>query len=130
MLDTIIIGLLILSALVYGFWQYLAKPDDARDKRKSKPATSLPRLCPFLASTRSHAAHSDAKLSHSTMLLHASQRRFFSFLFYGSRSPRMRARRDRIYRGLPCIFDCSSSRGRDSWRILPRKLTIAFRWTA
>lgn len=47
MLDTIIVGILILSALVYGFWQYFARPADARDKRKSKhsdgprgPATS------------------------------------------------------------------------------------------
>lgn len=37
MLETIVIGLVILSALVFGFWQYLAKPDNnARDKRKSK----------------------------------------------------------------------------------------------
>lgn len=36
MLDTIIIGLIILSALVYGFWQYFAEPDDAHRKKKSK----------------------------------------------------------------------------------------------
>lgn len=36
MLDTIIIGLLILLALVYGFWQYYVEPNDAREKKKSK----------------------------------------------------------------------------------------------
>lgn len=41
MLDTIIIGILILSALVYGFWQYYAEPDNASAKRKSKDGTDL-----------------------------------------------------------------------------------------
>lgn len=36
MLDTIIIGVLILSALIYGFWQYYAEPINASGKRKSK----------------------------------------------------------------------------------------------
>lgn len=39
MLDTIIVAILILSALAYGFWQYFARPVDARDKRKSKNMT-------------------------------------------------------------------------------------------
>lgn len=33
MLDTIIVGLIILSALVYGFWQYFAEPDAHRKKK-------------------------------------------------------------------------------------------------
>lgn len=36
MLDTIIVAILILSALAYGFWQYFARPNEARDKRKSE----------------------------------------------------------------------------------------------
>ena len=36
MLDTIIIGILILSALVYGFWQYFAEPGDVSEKKRSK----------------------------------------------------------------------------------------------
>lgn len=36
MLDTIIIGLIILSALVYGFWQYFAEPDETHRKKKSE----------------------------------------------------------------------------------------------
>lgn len=41
MLDTIVIGLLILSALVYGFWQYYAEPDNVSEKRKSKHKNKL-----------------------------------------------------------------------------------------
>lgn len=46
MLDTIVIVILILSALVYGFWQYFARPDaKARDK-KSKQLFLEPRGFP------------------------------------------------------------------------------------
>lgn len=41
MLDTIIIGILILSALIYGFWQYYAEPDNASKKQKSKQKKCL-----------------------------------------------------------------------------------------
>lgn len=36
MLEAIAIGLLILSALVYGFWQYFIKLNDASKKSKQR----------------------------------------------------------------------------------------------
>ncbi|CRK97574.1 CLUMA_CG010960, isoform A [Clunio marinus] len=36
MLDIIFVGILILSALAYGFWQYFARPKNAREKRKNE----------------------------------------------------------------------------------------------
>lgn len=36
MLDTIIVGLLVLSALFYGFWQYFAPKADDRDRSDRK----------------------------------------------------------------------------------------------
>ena len=43
MLDTIVIVILILSALVYGFWQYFARPSDAkaRDKKSKQQRLTI-----------------------------------------------------------------------------------------
>lgn len=69
MLDTIIVGLLVLSALFYGFWQYFAPKADDRDRSDRKRSKKNFRIkkkkkfihnCLFLADTWCHPALSDA----------------------------------------------------------------------
>lgn len=58
MLETIVVGLLILSALIFGFWQFFVRPSDADDKSKiemkKKPRQLISRRL-FLATTWSLA---------------------------------------------------------------------------
>lgn len=108
MLDTIIIGLLILSALVYGFWQYLAKPDDARDKRKSKNCGWFVGKHMAPCGTFWRKCDSSGRWS--------SQRRFFSSsLFYGSFSPECALKTARQTFCIPFNFDGSSCVTQDRW---------------
>lgn len=108
MLDTIIIGLLILSALVYGFWQYLAKPDDARDKRKSKSCGWFVGKHMAPCGTFWRKCDSSGRWS--------SQRRFFSSsLFYGSFSPECALKTARQTFCIPFNFDGSSCVTQDRW---------------
>ena len=77
MLDTIVIVILILSALVYGFWQYFARPAaKARDKKSKQRLTIFGNHAGF------HAVISDVfsaqRDSYEKIVLSSLHRRNFA----------------------------------------------------